>query len=184
MSRNKQIININSQNRCLSRIKTLCRDVGITQEELAEKLDISVQQVSRLSTGRSRLTYQRAKDIQSLYPQYSIEWLMGDSENKNIEEELDSVISNLSEENRLLLTGLQAFAKLSGYTIDPITEHSADPLIQLIHSLTSGYRISMGDNYIELSIIEMNIFQNEIYEEVKLRIEQLFRRENKNGIHS
>lgn len=59
------------------RLKKLCDENGITQMELANKVFISQQTISKIIKGKANLTETTARKISEVYPGYSFEWLMG-----------------------------------------------------------------------------------------------------------
>ena len=61
-----------------TRLKTLLASYGMTQKQLAEKLNYTDQHISQIVRGNRRLTVEVAKDIVKLFPDHiRYEWLMG-----------------------------------------------------------------------------------------------------------
>ena len=67
-------------------LKELLKDQGITQKQLADKIPISQQTINKAATGK-QYTRKLAEDIQKLFPQYQLGWLLGTSDFKTESEE-------------------------------------------------------------------------------------------------
>ena len=67
-------------------VRTVCREEGITQTQLAEKIHLSQQTISKIAQGKASLTEQTAKLIIKLFPKYRFQWLMGYEDYKTDEE--------------------------------------------------------------------------------------------------
>lgn len=82
-----------------TRLKELCRQTGITQQILSEKINLSQQTISKIVQGKSNLTRENAERICAIYPKFRISWLLGiDAEESmpgnytDIEKTLDGVV--------------------------------------------------------------------------------------------
>lgn len=61
------------------RLKTLCKEMGVTQKELAEKIHLTPQTISKIVNGAANLTEENAKRVIAAFPGSSITFdlLMG-----------------------------------------------------------------------------------------------------------
>lgn len=58
------------------RLKTLCKEQGITQAELSERIFLSQQTVSKIVQGKANLTESTAATIVRVFPGYRYDWIM------------------------------------------------------------------------------------------------------------
>lgn len=65
------------------RMQTIRKHHKLTQEEFADTVGISKSLVTSVETGKKPLTKERAKQIASVFPEYSIDWIMGLSDYEN-----------------------------------------------------------------------------------------------------
>ncbi len=154
------------------RLKTLCDNEKITQKELSKRIFLSQQTISKIINGKASLTMQTAREIIKNYPQYRIEWLMGDSKYKNPAQQMLNVVSEMNSEGELLLHGLLSFAEMTGYTIacnNPIS----DTIEDFFQNMKEMWTISCGNESVTLSIAEMNRFENEVCDFVGLKLKHL-----------
>ena len=105
-------------------LKTLCAENGISQLTLAEKVSVSQQTISRIIQGRNSLTRDMAERIIDAFPEYRIQWLLGEddckthSERKNQQtKELEALFQKtkkkVADRKQLLYT----IAELCGFNI-------------------------------------------------------------------
>lgn len=175
MSRPRVEINLK---RC-ERLKELIRETGIKQNQLAADTKISQQAISAMVQGKANVTETTAQLISEKFPQYSVEWLMGFSDYKNNAEQFCDTISRAQEKADLLLRGLSTFAQLTDYQIKLPLPPSVGGRVFVEDAITAikeGYAISHGDESIQMSLEEMNTFENEILDLVELHLKHLFRR--------
>ena len=95
----------------------LCQEQRITQKELAERIYISPQTISKIIGVKASLTEPTARAIIELFPSYSLEWLLGYSEYKTVNEQFDALLNNAREQHDKRITALIALASLRGYEI-------------------------------------------------------------------
>lgn len=76
MARRKQEITLEAG----KRLRQLCRELGVSQKQLAEAAMVSENTLSKIATGRGPLTRPVAEAIIAACPSYRIEWLMGDDD--------------------------------------------------------------------------------------------------------
>ena len=75
------------------RVKQLCREQGITQNALAEKIHITPQTLSKIMNGKARLTESVADCIVKSFPEYAKGWLLGYRNEKTGMELWDKILS-------------------------------------------------------------------------------------------
>lgn len=68
------------------RVALLVREQKIKNKELANRIFITPPTLSKIINGRAVLTEENARRIHSLFPEYSVEWLLGlvDYRNENL----------------------------------------------------------------------------------------------------
>lgn len=173
MSRPKVEIN---DLRC-KRLKEIIESERVKQNQLSKETGISQQAISTMVQGKANVTETTAEIIVKRFPQYSIEWLLGFSDYKNSTEKYSAVISQAQHEGDLFLTGLSAFAQLAHYQIMATSPMQKSGTVEdTLNMLMDGYTISHDDASIKLSLEEMNVFENEVFDFVELQLKHLFKR--------
>lgn len=162
--------------RC-KRLKQFIRETGITQKQLSNETNISQQSISAMIQEKANVTELTAQIIAAKYPEYSVEWLLGFSDYKNATEKNLAVISRARHAGDLLFEGLNAFAELAGYHItlaSPVQNKSTVEVA--LKMVRDGYKFSHNGISIQLSLEEMNAFENEVCDFVELQLKHLFKR--------
>lgn len=175
MSRPKAEINVK---RC-ERLKQIIKEQGIKQTELSEETGISQQAISAMVQGKANVTETTAEIMVEKFPQYSVEWLLGFTDYKNNAEEFGMTVSQMQHEGYLLLKGLSSFAQIANYQIkscSPVSTCGKIVIEDALKAVREGYIISHNNVSIQLSIEEMNIFENEVCDFVELQLKHLFKR--------
>ena len=170
-------VEINAE-RC-KRLKQLIEETGIKQNQLAADTGISQQSISAMVQKKANVTDTTIEILAKKFPQYSAEWLSGYSDYKNSAERFAAVISHSRDEGELLLMGLDAFAQLAGYHISVAPMQSVNGKIAIenaINAMGEAYTITHDDTSIQLSIDEMNFFENEVLDFITLQFAHLFKR--------
>lgn len=72
------------------RIKTLIQREHITQQQLADRIYQSQQNLSRIMTLKSALTEETARAIVTAFPEYRLEWLLGYDDNMTLDDWIES----------------------------------------------------------------------------------------------
>ena len=154
------------------RLKEVCEQCDIRQAELAKRIFISQQTISKIINGKATLTRQTALKISEIFPQYSAEWILGLSDYKSDSDHMSQLIRNAAKTSDFLFTGLSAFAQLSGYRISgpQLITNCDDATLKL----AKGYEIRKDCKLVELSPDEFRQFENEICEIVELKFKHLF----------
>lgn len=180
MPRPKAEINVK---RC-ERLKQVIKEQGIKQTRLSEETGISQQAISAMVQGKANVTETTAAIMAEKFPQYSVEWLLGFTDYKNNTEEFGITVSQMQHEGYLLLKGLSSFAQLANYQIKscpPVSTHGKIVVEDALKAVREGYIISHNHASIQLSIEEMNTFENEVFEFIELQLKHLFKRKGASG---
>ncbi len=143
------------------RLKKLIAEQKTTQDELANALRFSKKTVNGWCTGRSSITYQNALAIHNLYPAYSVEWLLGQSEYPNALSHIDAVSASLSHESELLYSGLFAFARLGGYKIN-IKDMRNSTVDEYLDFIKAGIEFEKDGICFSLGFQELNDMGNDL----------------------
>lgn len=192
MSRPKVEINVK---RC-ERLKQIIDETGISQKQLWKKTGLSQQAISAMVRGNANVTETTAKLVTGLFPQYSVDWLMGSSDYKNESHFASQWLKGAVKAENLLLAGLSSFASLSGYEITPpkltatitteeglsmpLTAENCDDLSKATLTMVSGYVISKDGQSVELNPEEMDAFENEVCDFVEFKLKHLFKQRGAN----
>lgn len=172
------------------RLKIVIDDKKITQKHLSELTGISQQAISAMVNGKTNVTETTARAVVDIFPEYRFEWLMGYIDDKNAAAQLERICNELNCEANLLFTGLAAFAKLNGYDVEltsPAHGHdgTSASVEDYLRMIREGYTFKHASHSIQLSLEEMNQFENEICDIVGLSLKHLFKRKGveNNGEH-
>lgn len=161
------------------RLKQLCDEENIKQQELAAMICTSPQTISKIINRKSSLTEDNAARIVALYPKYRFEWLMGYDPYKTNAELFMGVISDTQKESDMMMLGLKAFASLCGFEISPeLSDSNQTDLASFIHRLHSGYSISRNGKKALISLEEMNHIQNEVCDFIEFKLSRLVKEAN------
>ncbi len=181
MARPKMEIN---EERC-KRLNQVFIETGIPQNwfsklEHGEYGYISQQAISQMVNKKANVTETTARTVHRYFPQYSVDWLMGYTDYKNDADKFNAVISEMQTESDLLLRGLTAFAKLCDYEIRLTSpahnpEETYAPVEKWMKMIHDGYTIRKDDQTVQLSLEEMNAFENEVCDFVELKLKHLFK---------
>lgn len=175
MPRPKAEINVK---RC-ERLKQVIKEQGIKQTRLSEETGISQQAISAMVQGKANVTETTAEIMAEKFPQYSVEWLLGFTDYKNNAEKFGITASQIQHEGHLLLKGLLSFAQLANYQIkpcSPVSTHGKIAVEDVLKAVREGYIISHNHASIQLSLEEMNTFENEVFDFIELQLKHVFKR--------
>lgn len=158
-----------------SPLKVLCEKEGLKRLAFAEMIGLEENSLNKIISGNSNLTETNAERIHQLFPEYSIDWLLGKSKYMNGLEKL----AFESVESSLLGDAFDTFASLNGFTIiHPLAElagqdHTDD---EVRKALGFGYAIQRNEDrtIIRLTHREMDHLKEYINSMVKLQINLLF----------
>lgn len=168
------------------RLKELCEKEDITQAALAKSIPISQQTISKIINSSASLTEQVARRISEKYLGYSFEWLMGYTSYKNELEHFSQAINQCQKDGDALMTGLIAFASLSGFEIKFASpahgpDENAAPVEKWLRMFRDGYTVSRGNQKACISLEKMNCIQNEICDFVEFKLNKLCEGDDSNG---
>ena len=164
---------------CGKRVKQICEEQNITQKMLAKKIFLSEKTVSHMINGTSSVTRQTADAIHDLYPEYMTSWILGLSDIKNNSELFTSILTQAQEEAKLLDDGLFSFVKLIGYEVKP-TDPAQDKndIPSVINAIKAGYTFTKDGESVQMSLTELNDFENEIADYIELRLRHIMKKQN------
>ena len=155
------------------RLKQLLNETRTTQKQLSAKIFLSQQTISQIVTGAASLTPSNAQRIVELFPDYSIEWLLGLSDYKNQREKNIENLKKILHDGDLLETGFCTLASLKGFEISNPYERMPKilPVEEMMKQFKEGYSISniQGDTCF-ISVEEMNHLQNDVCDYIEYRL--------------
>lgn len=158
-----------------------------TQQELANRMEISPIVLNSKLNGKRTLTESDAQKIADYFPGVLVEYILGFVDYKTNGEKFCAAISQVKNEGDLLFAGLSAFAQLTDYEIELTSPaHSPGenraPIESWLKMFRDGYTIHHGDKSVQLTLEEMNQFENEVCDFVELKLKHLFQR--KEGVNN
>ena len=158
-----------------SPLKVLCEREGIKRLAFAEMIGLAENSLNKIISGNSNLTEANAERIHQLFPEYSVDWLLGKSKYMNSLEKL----AFEDVESSLLGDAFYTFASLNGFTIiHPLAELAGqDPTDDEVRkALKFGYALQRNEDstIIRLTHREMDHLKEYIKNMVKLQINLLF----------
>ena len=161
---------------CGDRVRELCKAEKIKQKDLAEKLYITESGLGKIISGKRRLKKDLAEKINQLYPDYSVDWLLGKTGFQNRGVELSHLCFELEREENCFCTYLSN----NGFRVIDAAEE-CQSLSMMEHSefqklYDFGYMIvRKNDNAsIRLSRPEMMQLKKHINSMVALHLDYLF----------
>jgi transcriptional regulator with XRE-family HTH domain len=167
------------------RLKQLCKDTGISQRKLAEMIGRKESALSPIAKGKATLTPRTAKQIHDVLPDYSVEYLTGESPYRNDRErEIEERKARLHNTDMLDL-GIGALADACGYTFT-----ARATLVPQGEPLESGLQKFVPDTEVivsregsttTISREEMRRIQEEVRDFLDFKIQQAFRANSERG---
>ena len=85
MSRKPLIINP----KCADRLKQFYKDEDISQMELSERILVSQNTLSKIANGKAPMSPAIAQEIRKKFPHINVDWLLGESDFKTIDERIE-----------------------------------------------------------------------------------------------
>lgn len=120
-------------------LRKVLLDYGISQADLAEKLNYSKEHISYIVNGHRNLTLDIAEKIVELFPDVRLEWLMGyDNYRTQLDVDAAPVIREM-DIRKGSRNAIQILAKLAGYEITAEN-----------HSGTRRYRVALNSEGYQL----------------------------------
>lgn len=142
------------------RLKQLCDEQGISQQELSRRTNISQQNISCMVNGKANVTENTANIIVKEFPEYSFEWLMGYSDFKT-SDEMRVYARDLADRvlmrNEHFIQCIISMAEMRGYHIER----------------NSGQTEYIRDNIIYLDSAQMDRLAKEMMDFLELRLKWL-----------
>lgn len=160
--------------------KTLKREQGKSQRWLAKNLEVTDATVTAWCQGKKQVSRNNAMRIVDLFPEYTVEFIRGESPYKNKRHEIAYIIAKGREEGTRLRAATLILADLSGFTIanTPI-ERTGDEVVDTVHEYTSGFDLSRNGKVLHLTMDEMSAVENYICDFVELTLDRLLKAEGK-----
>lgn len=154
------------------RVKTIYQEQNISQGQLAERINMPQSAISEMVNGKRTVTETTARAIVQVFPQYSYEWLMGDSDYKTLAEKNLAMFQQVRHDGELLDIAFFYFAKLNDYTVEHPDFSSTHQVEEAIHLVNHGYKICKGGQSRQLSIHELRDLENEICDYIGYRLDR------------
>lgn len=160
--------------------KRFKEDQHISQSELRVVADVTDVTVSAWCNGKKQIRRENAARIVEQYPEYTIEFLRGETPYKNKAEETAHLIAITVNKGREEGTKLRAatliLANLSGFTIDTDAfDRTGDDVIDTVHEITYGCDVIRNGKLLHLSMDDMNALENYICDFVEMTLDRLLR---------
>ena len=156
-------------------IKKLIEGEKITQTELADRIHMTQQNISRIVQMKQPLTEETARLIIEAFPEYRIEWLLGYDDFMTKEDLYNDILHKAKEEATLLHSGLFSLAKLSGFKVDVASLSDTESAEKALHDIKEYCTISREEKSVSFSINELNSFENEICDYIELRLRYMMK---------
>ena len=145
---------------------------------LDQKKEITIVQAhlsnlnAKLNDKRS-ITKSDAEKIASLFGVYPSFIQYGGY--KNYRDELAEAIGKANAEGELLFMGLWSFAALTGYKVTPPDPQKRNGVGAIVEAIKTGYQIEHSGKIINLSLEEMNHFENMLCDMAESAFKYLFK---------
>lgn len=157
------------------RVKELLKSHDKKQAWLAEQLGYSdPNMISMICNGRRTLTQKKALKLVELFPEVSLDWVMGRSDFKSLKEKALYCAIDLSFEIQAQQEAIYKLAKVNGYMVlspEDYQEFGITPA----EARSYGYTISSEDGcFIRLTGEEMGHFRVLVSDFVNLQLQYLF----------
>lgn len=133
------------------RIKTLISREKITQQEFADRIFQSQQNVSRIINLKTALTEETAHAIVTAFPEYRIEWLLGYDNTITVTELKRKYVKRIDDVNKAAMTILDASVRevcaREGISPLPVIDNPAEYLF--LEAQLRDFADSIVWNYIK-----------------------------------
>ena len=167
------------------RLKLLYRETGISQRDLAEMIGRKETALSPIANGKAPLTARTAKLIHDVLPDYSVEYLTGESPYRNDREREIEERAQKKHHGDMLDLGIGALADACGYTFT-----ARATLVPQGEPLESGFQklvpdtemiVSRDGNTTVISREDMRRIQQEVCDFLDFKIQQAFKANGERG---
>lgn len=159
----------------------LKNDQHISQTELKAIADVHTDvTVSAWCNGKKQIRRENAAKIVERYPEYTIEFLRGETRFKNEAERKAHIIAETVNkgiaEGTKLRAAILILADLSGFTIDTDAfERTGDVVVDTVREYTYGCDIIRGGKLLHLSMDDMSALENYICDFVEMTLDRLLK---------
>lgn len=156
-------------------------DQHISQTELKDIAEVRTDvTVSDWCNGKKQIRRENAAKIVERFPEYTIEFLRGETRYKNKAEErahiIASTINKGREEGTKLRAAFLILANLAGFTIDTDAfDITGDKLVDIVHEYTYGCDIIRDGRLLHLSMDDMSALENYVCDFVEMTLEGLLK---------
>lgn len=168
-----------------ARLKLLLKETGIQKQELAEIAGRSAQTVSAMVKGTAPVTERTARAINAHFPDYSIEYLMGESPYRNDREREAEERAEKRHHGDMLDLGIGALADACGYTFTAraVLVPQGEPLESGLQRFVPDTEVivSREGSTTTISREDMRRIQQEVRDFLDFKIQQAFRANSERG---
>lgn len=158
----------------------------ITQREIMARLadkdqsySVTEATVSAWFQGKKQISHTNAAHIAEVFPEYSVEFLRGETPYRNTAEQARSIFLKVAKEGKELQAAVSMLAELSGFHIDHTSsatyEKTGDSVVDVVHEYAGGCDIIRGNRLLHLDMDEMSAFENYVCDFVELTLDRLMK---------
>ena len=101
-------------------LQSLLNELGITQAQLASELGFSTTSVNRWVKGKARMRDESAKLIHERWPEYSVEWLQGGMDKRELLEDIRRMQARIDADNKRLEDAVITLIENARYSYEAI----------------------------------------------------------------
>lgn len=152
------------------RIKLLRDELHMTQQKVASSIHCHVKHYSSMENNHRKITRENAHALSLLFG-VDEAFIMCESDCRTISER----VSQAQNEGDLLYLGLWSFAELTGYKVTPPDLRNENGIEAIVESIKTGYQIEHSGKVINLSLEEMNHFENMLCDMAESAFKYLFK---------
>lgn len=165
------------------RLKICRKRMNLTHLQLMDKVcelpenngkERSEKQIGYIESGKRQMSAEYARlfaKVLGVQPAF----LLCETDYETEYYRLCALINEVNHEGDLLHTGLCALGSLTGYEIIPPNLQNTGSIDNYFKQMKTGYRIKNGNQVVNLSLEEMNRFENEVCDFVELKLKHLFK---------
>jgi hypothetical protein len=164
----------------VERINKFIERENLSQVKLAEAIGTQQQNISRMLKTKKVSEY-IIRNIVIAFPDYREAWFLGYddyptySELNEARRHTVAAFTKAQHEGDLLFMGLWSFAELTGYKVIPPNLHGENSVEHVIETIKTGYQIERAGKVINLSLEEMNHFENMLCDMAESAFKYLFK---------
>lgn len=164
------------------RVREVRKTNGLTQEKMAEMLDVDKDYISKVERGERKLSQKRVEIIAEKF-KVMPEWLLGLSEHKTLTEKTLAETWTWRDEWHNRLNAIMTLAHYAGYEIEliPDSAQSSDENF-ILDCIKEGYKIVQNGKVIATCSCErFNLLALHIQDLVEIEIRGYLREVLRNG---